>query len=182
MKLSNRFVVAGALLAIVLIAGVAWASAQDDVYYACVNNSSGTIKMIAADTDCQKNWTKIEWNRTGPPGSPGADGADGADGAQGPPGPPGPPGVLGFYVVEGEWSSGNDEWIWSLAYCASGDQVVGGGWSACETNPPTEYDITMNLPNDATPPTKDSWAVRGYVSGPGAACLRAYAVCADMTP
>ena len=54
MKLSNRFVVVGALLALVLAAG-AWAQGETVRYYACVNNNSGTIHMVEEGETCNNN-------------------------------------------------------------------------------------------------------------------------------
>jgi hypothetical protein len=171
MKLSNRFVVAGVLLAIVLVAGVAWASTQGEVYYACVNNSSGTIKMIAADMDCQKNWTKIEWNQAGPPGPPGEDGEDGLPGPPGEQGPPGPPGVLGFYTRTAGFNAAPYQAVNLYATCDTGDVVTGGGFSASQ---PVDWTNSWPIPDS-------TWYVAG-TNGPRAQWLYAHAVCADMTP
>jgi hypothetical protein len=108
----------GLALVLVLVGVATWASAQGDpvVYYACVNNSSGTIHMISAGDSCNGNEQLVMWNSEGPPGPegsqgpagppgpqgdpglPGADGLDGVDGApglQGPQGPAGPQGEPG---------------------------------------------------------------------------------------
>jgi hypothetical protein len=42
------------------------ASAQ--VIHACVNNSSGDMKIVPAGATCPRNWTSLSWNVTGPPG------------------------------------------------------------------------------------------------------------------
>jgi formylglycine-generating enzyme required for sulfatase activity len=41
------------------------------MYYACVNNSSGTIHMIAPDEACSANEQLVTWNSEGPQGIPG---------------------------------------------------------------------------------------------------------------
>jgi len=102
----------GLVLALVL-AGVAtwtWAQGDDVLYYACVNNSSGTIHMVAPEDSCNNNEQVVVWNsrgpvgpegpqgpqgEVGPAGPPGADGADGAPGPQGPQGETGPLGPQG---------------------------------------------------------------------------------------
>jgi hypothetical protein len=45
------------------------ASAQ--VIHACVNNSSGDMKIVPAGATCQRNWAPLSWNVQGPPGPPG---------------------------------------------------------------------------------------------------------------
>lgn len=61
------------VLLIAAIAGVTWAWAQDNgtVYYACVNNNSGAIKVFMEETPCSTSETPISWNQTGPPGPSG---------------------------------------------------------------------------------------------------------------
>lgn len=81
----SRFVLA----AVMLLAGIgvgagAMVGAQSaTIYYACVNNSSGTIKMVAASTTCGNNEVRVEWNQQGPAGVPGAAGPAGANGLDG---------------------------------------------------------------------------------------------------
>lgn len=57
------------------------------VIYACVNNSSGTIKIVTASDGCPTDWIAISWNRDGPTGATGATGSSGAKGDTGPAGP-----------------------------------------------------------------------------------------------
>ena len=72
--------------------------------YACVNNSSGTIKIVSATTTCANNEIQVVWNAegvtgatgpTGPIGPTGATGAVGATGATGAVGATGPEGPIG---------------------------------------------------------------------------------------
>lgn len=69
--------------------------------YACVNNSSGTIKVVSATTSCATNEIQLVWNAegvtgpVGPTGPTGPTGATGATGAQGPTGATGPQGPIG---------------------------------------------------------------------------------------
>ena len=78
----------GALFVVGLIVfgGLPTRAATDDEIYACKNNSSGTIKIVAAGTVCANNETLIHWNQvgpTGPQGPIGLTGMNGKDGAQG---------------------------------------------------------------------------------------------------
>lgn len=90
-------------LALALIAGDA-ATAQTGVINACVQQSTGALRIVNEGDECGKNWSPLSWNEqgpAGPAGAPGADGAagaagaDGADGATGPTGPAGPAGTTG---------------------------------------------------------------------------------------
>jgi len=72
--------------------------------YACVNNGSGTIKVVSATTACAANELQLEWNAqgvagppgpTGPTGPSGPTGPTGATGATGETGPTGPMGATG---------------------------------------------------------------------------------------
>lgn len=55
--------------------------------FACVNNSSGTIKIVAAGTICDNGGTLFSWNTQGPIGPQGPQGPAGAAGATGAQGP-----------------------------------------------------------------------------------------------
>jgi len=78
--------------------------------YACVNNSSGTIKVVSATTSCANNEIQLVWNAEGPAGATGATGATGptgptgaagATGAQGPTGATGAQGPTGAQGATG---------------------------------------------------------------------------------
>ena len=53
------------------------------VIYACVNNSSGALKIVRASEACAANWTAIQWNSEGPRGATGPAGVTGPGGATG---------------------------------------------------------------------------------------------------
>jgi formylglycine-generating enzyme required for sulfatase activity len=121
----TRLLVVVGLAVAVLVIAATWAWAQGDgvMYYACVNNASGTIHMVGAGETCANNEELVAWNSEGPQGIPGlacwdvngdglqdtaedvnGDGAwnaldcQGAQGEQGLPGeagPEGPPGPAG---------------------------------------------------------------------------------------
>jgi hypothetical protein len=129
-KIDRRrvLVVVGVALAL-LVAGAAWTLAQGGgvIYYACVNNSSGTIHMIGAGDTCGGNEQYITWNSEGPQGIPGlacwdlngdgiqdveedvnldglwnADDCQGLPGVTGPAGPEGPQGPQGEQGIQGD--------------------------------------------------------------------------------
>jgi hypothetical protein len=82
------------------------ASAQ--VIHACVNHSSGDLKIVPAGAACQRNWSPLSWNVQGPQGPQGPQGllgpqgAQGAQGAQGIPGSQGPQGIPGQQGPQGQ--------------------------------------------------------------------------------
>jgi Phage Tail Collar Domain/Collagen triple helix repeat (20 copies) len=71
------------------------------VIYACVNNSSGTIKIVAATDTCPANWTALSWSDQGSAGATGATGATGPAGATGATGPAGATGAAGTNGTNG---------------------------------------------------------------------------------
>lgn len=59
------------VIAVVIGATWVWAQENDTTYYACVNKTSGAIKVFMEETPCSANETPILWNQTGPPGPSG---------------------------------------------------------------------------------------------------------------
>jgi hypothetical protein len=72
-----------------LLATARPATAAATVYYGCVTNATGAIRVVTASTTCKTTEHKIQWNQTGPQGPAGPTGPKGATGAKGPQGPPG---------------------------------------------------------------------------------------------
>ncbi len=66
------FIVVGLVVAL-LASAATWAGAQEGTvtYYACVNNASGTIHMVAPDQMCGNNEQRVAWNSEGPQGPAG---------------------------------------------------------------------------------------------------------------
>jgi hypothetical protein len=73
------------------------ASAQSSQLEACVNQSNGTVKIVAADERCGRRETRVVWNVAGPQGP---EGARGPEGPQGPQGLPGADGGASLQVVD----------------------------------------------------------------------------------
>jgi Collagen triple helix repeat (20 copies) len=96
---------AGMLVVCGLLAGTAAMAAPNSTsIYACVSNSTGAVRIVAASGDCLSGETQVAWAVVGPAGatgatgamgSPGAPGAAGAQGPAGPAGATGPAGVAG---------------------------------------------------------------------------------------
>src|ERR1041385_4450425 len=70
-------------------------AAATGVISACVNDSSGEIKIVAASATCPNNWTLLQWNAQGATGSQGPTGATGPTGAAGTTGATGATGPSG---------------------------------------------------------------------------------------
>jgi len=65
------------------------------IYYGCVNNSTGAIRIVAKATVCKATEHKIQWDQTGPQGPAGPQGKQGPAGPAGPQGKQGPAGPTG---------------------------------------------------------------------------------------
>ena len=119
-RLGSRGAVLGAGLAFVgAVALAAMGRAEGDTISACVNRSSGEIKIVGAGATCHgHNYDLLEWNVAGVPGPPGK------AGAPGPAGPPGPAGATTFQYVFGGMYPGTSV---ARAFCPPGTLVAGGG-------------------------------------------------------
>jgi len=84
--------------------------AQGEVLTACVNKSSGEIKMVVGGHGCKNGWVPLEWNQQGAPGP------------QGPAGPPGPLADI-TYVRAGMYPGTSV----ARAFCPPGTRLTGGG-------------------------------------------------------
>src|SRR6266481_7001187 len=97
----TRFITCGLAVAGVLFIGSQATAQTPGQIFACVNNSSGTIHIVAQNASCQSNEISLSWNVVGPQGPAGPAGPagpvgpTGATGAQGPGGPQGPVGATG---------------------------------------------------------------------------------------
>lgn len=92
------FLVAGCAF---LIAAQLPATAAAVTYFACINNSTGAIRIVSQSTVCNTGEHKIQWNQTGPHGAQGPKGATGAQGPKGATGATGPQGPQGLQGPQG---------------------------------------------------------------------------------
>ena len=71
--MKTKYLIGGGLVMLFLALGFGLVSAQSEnvVYYACVNNASGTIQMISEEEVCNNNEIHIQWNQVGPQGPQG---------------------------------------------------------------------------------------------------------------
>jgi hypothetical protein len=77
------------------LGGLAKAQVSNSLIYACVNNGSGTIHIVAPNAACSTNEISLVWNAVGPQGPAGPAGPAGAQGPVGASGPQGPAGPVG---------------------------------------------------------------------------------------
>ena len=120
----NLLVVLTIITAMAIVGGSAVLAngSSGDMIYACVNNNSGEVKIVAADTVCHENSTLVHWNQEG---TPGVDGVDGVDGD------PGPASGAASQVV-----AGNSSTALSTAVCPAGTFAIGGGYFMTTDSPP----------------------------------------------
>jgi hypothetical protein len=69
MRLTIRWSLVGVGLSLALLAVANSAAAQSTTVYACVNKSSGTVKIVGPTTVCGNNESLLTWNQTGPAGT-----------------------------------------------------------------------------------------------------------------
>jgi collagen triple helix repeat protein len=77
-------------------AGSASAHGGDiSLIHACVNSSSGAVKIVGANDSCPSGYSPLHWSIQGPAGQQGPQGNQGIQGQVGPTGPQGPQGNMG---------------------------------------------------------------------------------------
>jgi hypothetical protein len=152
--------------------------------HACVNNTSGEIKIIGANGTCPSNYRALDWNIQGPAGQQGPIGPVGPVGPIGPIGPQGLPGEQGIQGIQGPAGMSGLEVVTTHsgfqtvalievhADCPAGKQVIGGGFSTLgafgklivRTSMPLNLNnlsgwsasvVTSDYPN----PLQEEWAV-----------------------
>jgi len=74
------------LSAAIVLSAFASSGAHAADIHACVNDNSGTIRVVAPGATCGSGATLFVWNTTGPIGPQGPQGPQGPAGAAGPPG------------------------------------------------------------------------------------------------
>ena len=190
---------AGAVAALIIgLLGGSITSASGDLVFACVNNSSGTIKIITADdadaaeAQCPSNSYFLQWNKEGPQGpqgpqgdvgpqgpqgDQGIQGETGATGATGPQGIQGVPGLSGWERVTASspTNSTNDKTI-SVSCSAPGMVVLGGGWQINAS-----ADISAVTTIESYPSNDNTWvasASEDSLNSNATWSVTVYAICA----
>jgi hypothetical protein len=164
-------VAGGLVLALVMgLAGFAIAN-NGDVIYACVNNNSGTVKIVDAETVCAENSTLLSWNQQGVPGTDGTDGTDGTEGTDG------APGISGYeQVVQTEMlvDAQVGDFITAGVACPDGKKVLGGGAqgfisavvvsSSPRTGDDSQWDTIFRVTEASSLVTVSAHAICGFVA------------------
>jgi hypothetical protein len=90
--------IAGAFAVALALAPI---SADAQQIFACVNATSGAVRIVAQGVACRTPESLVTWNVVGPQGPPGPAGPAGALGPPGPQGPAGPAGPQGSAGQQG---------------------------------------------------------------------------------
>jgi len=160
-----RLVVATiAALAIVVAAGVAWATIPDGsgVIHSCFKKQGGALRLI-------------DPGQGGVQGVQGIQGPQGDQGVQGKQGPPGV-GVSDYQVITALGTTatqGNDAYGTASADCPDGTRVVGGGFSL-----PSTQNLSVEESSASLSQFGDSWTVTAW--GDAGWVFVAYAVCVNQ--
>jgi type VI protein secretion system component Hcp len=125
----NQSIAKGVMVGVLVMAAIfgvssVWAQEDNVTYYACVNNSSGTIKMVDANKACSNNEVKISWNQVGPKGDTGATGPAGPQGQKGDTGATGPQGPQGVSVPSGDGTAALDYDVYLWLDSIKGESTV----------------------------------------------------------
>ncbi len=69
-RFKNALLFANLFVMLAVLASLAQAHGGGDpqLIHACINNSSGTIKIISPTGTCASNEMAVDWNKQGPPG------------------------------------------------------------------------------------------------------------------
>jgi len=177
--------------------------------HACVNNTSGEIKIVGANSNCPSNYRALDWNIQGSAGQQGAQGQQGPIGPVGPVGPIGPqglqgerglqgeqgaqglPGQQGIQGVQGPAGIGGLEVVIVdsgfqtaaaidvAAGCPAGKQVIGGGFSTRSAS--GNLNVGVSAPIDSS-----RWGVSVFTADyPNPLqnwAVEAFAICAYVVP
>lgn len=128
--LSNTSKSAGIVIGALLISGGAVAALNGSFdgsapsYIGCVNNDSGTLRVVSESGQCHNNETEINWNRSGPAGPMGPKGEKGDKGDTGAVGPQGPAGVVSLSSLTGTACTQANGSAGTLAFSVGTDNVV----------------------------------------------------------
>ena|SRR6516164_48761 len=136
--------IAGAFVVTLALAPI---SADAQQIFACVNNNSGAVRIVAQGVACRTPESLVTWNVVGPQGPPGPAGPAGAQGSagqqglrgergeRGPYGPAGPPGskdepgqanALRHVEGPGDAIACNESEVLVSAICKEGPTTVQG--------------------------------------------------------
>jgi hypothetical protein len=173
----------GAAALLIAMAGAyALASSSGGTITVCVNHKGGSLYRAKK---CAKADRKLSWNKQGSPGPTGEPGAQGARGIQGQQGVQGQQGIQGasgisdYQVITGtpaESSGSGVNLDSAFAYCPSGTDPLGGGFSSGGSDN-TIY-VRYDRPIGADP---GAWYVQTTSAAESTYTITPYVVCASVS-
>ena len=130
--LSRSIIIASTCLGVPLSVALAPQTATAQVIFACKNNFTGALRVVAQGAQCPRNWSHLDWNAAGPSGPQGTPGPQGEAGSQGPAGAPGAAGERGPIGMPGASNVRAFEVTGDTASCQADEILVsalcqGGG-------------------------------------------------------
>lgn len=180
-----RFLSAILLVTLISMSGVMYVSAHGGdvtLIHACVNNRTGAVRIVSANTPCDANKeSALDWGIQGPKGDKGDTGSAGPQGSQGPQGEPGLAGVLNVYrnVIPFTVPAGMDGF--AAASCDTGDQLISGGFGIGITNSAYIPKVVTSAPTNVG--FYGTWEVHVFnMDSPEPVNVTAIAICVDTTP
>ena len=144
---------------------LAVAARTSNTLQACSNKSNGALRLASK---CKKDERQVSWNITGQVGPPGINGRNGAPGPRGGAGAVGPTGPKGDTGLRGPTgiatvitrttafsfrpnNGGTGQQLDGVAWCNSGESVVGGGTDMNSTS----NDLTNTIVVESRPTAYD---------------------------
>lgn len=161
-----RAAVAASVATAALTVGVASATHDGEVVFACVTNANGAVRIVDEGDVCRTGESSRSWHRDGPQGP------KGDPGLTGPPGPVGPPGPASVRNQEMAvpFAAGPSGPVAAdfLGRCGTGEKPISAGFAV-----PQDAALTASHPV----PDGSAWRFRFEPTGPAPAA-RAWVVCA----
>jgi hypothetical protein len=158
-----RWVVPGAVIGTLAIAGVSYAAniTTSTVIHGCVKNNGGSIRIVATAASCdRKSESPLDWNSAGPAGSPG---------------------ISGYEIVVKEQAESALGFFGSVSVsCPTGKKVLGGGALAVTADGGVQdgYQVL-----NSSPLADSGWRATFNIDNPlnDDFVLKVYATCANVS-
>lgn len=130
--------------------------------HSCVNNATGTIKIVAPNATCKANETPLDWDQTAPPAPPFSTRM-----------------VINAVTLPGD---GSGDQISVSASCAANEWLTGGGFDQTGPVGVTPLDVQRSGPATEGSSLGNGWTARARNRTNADQELKVFAVCATSTP